>query len=143
MLCEKCKQRDATVHLTGATIIDAQSGAEPSVEKHEHHFCQQCANGYFADDPALSSFRNLICLSDSFRSRLYDLLEADHPKAFYDGEDDLQLMSASEVMNTLLRRQLKKEKIEVNQEVFMMLFLDFIGSRDFYTRREEHKKKGG
>jgi hypothetical protein len=54
--------------------------------------------------------RNFLCVSDSYRSSLYDLLEATHPEAFYDGEDYSKLEQASEVMNAFLRQELRKAK---------------------------------
>jgi hypothetical protein len=85
--------------------------------------------------------RNFLCVSDSYRSSLYDVLEATHPEAFYDGEDYSKLAQASEMMSAFLRQELKKAKINVNEDVFMMLFLDFIGSHHFYARRDAFKRK--
>ena len=87
--------------------------------------------------------RCLICLSDSYRSRLYDLLEATHPEAFYEGEDPALMERAAQTTNAFFREQLKKEGVKVNKTAFDMLYIDFIGSHHFYTRRQEYKKKKG
>src|SRR5437016_4487919 len=71
MLCEKCKQREATVHLTEI----ARSKDLPDERVLERHFCEPCGNDYMRGSPTLSAMRSLICLSEGYRSRLYDLLE--------------------------------------------------------------------
>jgi hypothetical protein len=91
--------------------------------------------------PTLSAMRSLICLSAAYRSRLYDLLEAAHPEAFYDGDDETLNLQAAETMTLFLRKQLSKERIEVNDGVFEMLVCDFIGSYDFYTRRDAFNER--
>jgi hypothetical protein len=141
MLCEACYQRAATVHL--ATTVQAEGLEHESGTQREQHFCEQCANDYFARTPGMRSLRGLICLSDSFRARLYDLLEVAHPEVFDDCEDPLVMMRAAEAMRTFLRLQLEKEKIEVNDEVFDMLCGDFMGSDHFYSRRDEYRRKRG
>ena len=80
MFCEACHQRVATVHLT-TTVHAGWLGQEPGTQR-EQHFCEQCADSYFSCTPGMNSARGLICLSDSYRARLYDLLEAVHPEAF-------------------------------------------------------------
>jgi len=53
MLCEKCQQREALVHLTGSRRVAAISD-EPSVdEAFEHHFCESCASSSPLVNPAL------------------------------------------------------------------------------------------
>ena len=69
MRCESCHQREAMVHLT--TTIEAEGlGQEPGTQR-EQHFCEQCADTYFACTPGMNSARGLICLSDSYRSKLW------------------------------------------------------------------------
>jgi hypothetical protein len=80
-------------------------------------------------------------LSEGYRSRLYDLLETAHPEAFYEGDDEKLNERAAEAMTLFLRAQLKKELIEVNDQVFEMLVCDFIGSHDFYTRRDAFNRQ--
>lgn len=84
--------------------------------------------------------RGASCLSDSYRSRLYDLLEATHPAAF-DNHDSEACRCGSELMTSFLREQLKKDGIEVSGDAFDMLCLDFFGSHHFYTRSDEFNRK--
>ena len=93
------------------------------------------------EQDGFNPLRNFICLSDSYRSSLYDLLETTHPEAFYDGTDFSRLTEASNTMNAFLRCELKKAKIKVNEDVLMMIFLDFIGSHHFYARRDAFKRR--
>ena len=44
-------------------------------------------------------------------------------------------------MRNFLREQLTKDKVELNEDAFGMLFRDFIGSHHFYSREDEHKRK--
>lgn len=137
------------VHLNFSTTIVAEaiddSGAKEILSEErgdigrEHHFCERCAEDYYASE--FGSHRNLICLSDWYRDYLYDILEAEHSKVIYEGEDESQLIRASEVMRNVLRQQLEKEKIELNEEVFTMLLTDLIGSHHFYARRNAYKNK--
>jgi hypothetical protein len=141
MLCESCQQREATVHLTTSVQAEVLE-QEPAVEQRQH-FCQTCADLFFATSPGMSAMRGLICLSDSFRSKLYDLLEAAHPEAFYEGDDPAIIMRSAEALETFLRQQLKQEGLELNDEAFGMLYCDLIGSHHFYTRRDDYKKRKG
>ena len=88
----------------------------------------------------MNSARGLIRLCDSYRSKLYDLLEATHPEAF-NNEDDEACRRGSELIWDFLREQLKKENIEVNEDAFGMLCQDFFGSHHFYTRSDEYKRR--
>lgn len=92
--------------------------------------------------PEMNSLRQLICLSDSYRSKLYDLLETTHPEAFNNTTEET-CQRGSELMADFLREHLKKDKIEVNEDVFGMLCVDFFGSHHFYTRIDEYKRKKG
>jgi len=140
MFCEVCHQRNATVHLV-TTLRPQRPDQEPATQR-EQHFCQQCADDYFACTPEMNSVRDLICLSDSYRSKLYDLLEATHPQAF-DNTTDEACERGSELMADFLREHLKKDKIEVNEDAFGMLCHDFFCSHHFYTRIDEYKRKKG
>src|SRR5213592_4454748 len=139
MLCESCHQREAVTHLT--TIVEAECppallaqahivgrglGLEPGTQR-EQHFCEQCADTYFACTPGMNPRRDLICLSDSYRAKLYVLLEATHPEAF-DDEDAETCQRASDLMRNFLREHLTKDKIELNEDAFEMLCRDFFGS---------------
>ena len=84
--------------------------------------------------------RKLICLSDSYRSKLYDLLEAAHPEAF-DNHDAESARQGSELMTNFLREQLKKENLEIAGVAFDMLCLDFFGSHHYYTRQDDYHRK--
>jgi len=90
----------------------------------------------------MNSARHLICLSDSYRSKLYDLLEIAHPEAFDNGEAEA-CRRGSELMRRFLREHLTKDKIELNEDAFDMLCEDFFGSHHFYSRADEHKRKKG
>src|SRR5688500_15790445 len=114
MLCETCQQREATRFLG--------SGPEPSAPW-DHHFCEQCADEYFARTPGMNSHRGLICLSDFDRPKLYDLLEESHPEAF-DDRDAEACCRGSEIMRTFLREHLKNVRIKVNEDAFDMLCRD-------------------
>src|SRR5262245_37815876 len=140
MLCESCYQREAMVHLMG-TVHTEGLDQEPGTEK-ELHLCQECADAYFASRPELNSMRNLICLSDSYRAKLYDLLEAAHPEAFDDSTVET-CRRGSELMRRFLREHLTKDKIELNDDAFGMLCGDFFGSHHFYTRIDEYKRRRG
>jgi len=85
--------------------------------------------------------RELICLSDSYRSKLYDLLETTHPEAF-DNHDTEACRRGSKLTRNFLREHFKKDNIEVNDEVFNMLLGSF-WSREFYARAEKYRKKKG
>jgi protein-arginine kinase activator protein McsA len=138
MLCESCHQRDAMVHLT--TIVEAEGFGQESGTQREQHFCEQCADTYFACTPGMNSARDLIRLSDSYRSKLYDLLEATHPEAF-DNSDTEACRRASELMRSFLRERLTKDGIEINEDGFNMLCGDFFASHHFYSRQAEFKRK--
>ena len=155
MLCESCHQREAVRHLK--TIVEAECppalltqarlirqdllGLEPGTQR-EQHFCEQCADAYFASTPGMNSRRHLICLSDSYRARLYDLLEATAPEAF-DNSTTEACRRTSELMCRFLREHLTKDGIELNEDGFEMLCADFLGSHHYYTRADEYKRKKG
>jgi protein-arginine kinase activator protein McsA len=138
MLCQACQQRLATVHLSTLFPVEGL-GEEPETER-KQHLCEECADAYFASTPGMNSARGLICLSDSYRSKLYDLLEAVHPEAF-DNTDSEACRRASKLMQDFLRLHLKKDNIEMNEDAFQMLCQDFFCSHHFYTRIDEHKKR--
>ena len=140
MLCETCQQREALVHL-GPAVQAEESVAEQSGEW-EHHFCRECADEYFARTAGMNSSRGLICLSDWYRSKLYDLLETTHPKAF-DNSTSEACCRGSELMRQFLREHLTKDKIDLNEDAFEMLVADFFGSHHFYTRVDEYNKRKG
>src|SRR5258706_16000844 len=137
MLCEACHQREATVHLTQTFYKRAAIVHEPGTT--EQHFCQECADAFFAGTPGMNAMRELICLSDSYRSKLYDLLETIHPEAF-DNHDTEACRRGSKLTRNFLREHFKKDNIEVNDEVFNMLLGSF-WSREFYARAEKYRKK--
>ncbi len=83
--------------------------------------------------------RDLVCLSDSYRSKLFDLLETTHPEAF-DNHDREACTRGSKLTREFLLQQFKKDGIEVNDEVFNMLLGSF-WSREFYTRAEKYRKE--
>ena len=105
----------------------------------EQHFCQECADAYFACTPGMNSSRHLICLSDWYRAKLYDALEIAHPEAF-DNSTSEACQRGSELMRRFLRKHLVEDGIELNEDGFEMLCGDFFGSHHFYTRIDEHKR---
>src|SRR5215831_12287709 len=119
MLCQACQKNEATVHLTNTTCN--QSGDE--VERKEQHFCEACADAFFASTPDMNPQRGLICLSDLYRFQLYDLLESVHPEAF-DNHDSEACRRGSELMRAFLRERFKKDGLEVSGDAFEMLCLD-------------------
>jgi len=128
------------VHLTTTVEVEGV-GEEPGTTR-ERHFCEQCADTFFACTRGMNSARHLICLSDSYRAKLYVLLEATHPEAF-DDEDAETCQRASDLMRDFLREHLTKDKIELNEDAFEMLCRDFFGSHHFYRHADEHKRKKG
>ncbi len=140
MLCESCHQREAVRHLM-RTVWAEGFGQEPGTQR-EQHFCEQCADAYFACTPGMNSRRHLICLSDSYREGLYDLLEASHPEAF-DNSTTEACRRTSELMRRFLREHLTKDGVELNEDGFEMLCTEFFGSHHYYTRADEYKRKKG
>jgi len=142
MFCEACHLREATVHLT--TTVHAVSLGQEAGTQRAAHFCEQCADNYFSCTPGWNSARGLICLSDSYRSKLYDLLEAVHPEAF-DNKDAEACRRGSEFMRDFLREHLKKDKIELNEDAFDMLCGEFYCSqlwcRRAYAARSVHPNR--
>jgi len=136
MLCQACHQREATVHLS----TFRGEGLDPEQGTERKHFCEQCADAYFASIPGMNSARGLICLSDSYRSKLYDLLETSHPEAF-DNHDAEACRQGSEVMRRFLREHLKNENIEIHEDGFEMLCEDFFCSHHFYTRLDDFNRR--
>ena len=137
MLCQVCQKQEATVHHT--SISYGPRGDEPGTEQ-KQHLCEACADAYFARTPGMNPLRGLICLSDSYRSKLYDLLEAAHPEAF-DNHDTESARKGSELMREFLREHLKNDNIEVVGDAFDMLACDFFGTHHYYSRQNEVKRK--
>jgi len=133
MLCDACHQREALVHLTSIVGGDTQK---------KQHFCRECADEFFARTPGLNSSRGLICLSDWYRSKLYDLLEVEHPEAF-DYSTTEACRHGSELARSFLKRHLVESGIELNDDGLMMLWSDFNCSHHFYTRADEYNRRKG
>ena len=89
----------------------------------------------------MNSARDLIELSDFYRSKLYDELEAKHPEAF-DNSTDEACLRGSEVMRSFLKKRLTKDNVKLNTDGFEMLCHDLFCSRHFYDRivRRSSKK---
>jgi protein-arginine kinase activator protein McsA len=138
MLCDACHRREALVHLT--TTVCAESLDQAPGAQREQHFCNECADEYFAQTPGMNSSRDLICMSDWYRSKLYDLLEMTHPEAF-DNSTTEACRRGSELMRHFLREHLTKDKIELNDDAFDMLARDFFGSHHFYSRVDEYNRR--
>jgi len=140
MLCEACQQREPLVHL-GATT-EAGGSAPDGAAEWEHHFCRECADDYFVRMPGMNSSRDLICLSDWYRSKLYDLLEVECPEAF-DYSDIEACELGSELTRAFLRQHLTMDGIEFNEDGFEMLWSDFNCSHHFYSRADEYQRRKG
>jgi hypothetical protein len=117
-------------------IYPNTSGLEPG--KREQHFCKECLDTYFACTPWMNPLRGLICLSDDYRQKLYELLWPKHPEA-WDNRDVEACRRGSKIMEAFLREHLKKEKIEVNDDAFGMLFGSFLDS----NQMEDFRKRKG
>jgi protein-arginine kinase activator protein McsA len=133
MLCQACKKREALIHIsTGSTPRERNLKSK--------HFCRECADAYYARTPGMNSARDLIRLSDFYRSKLYDELEAKHPEAF-DNSDDEACRRGSDVMRGFLKERLTKDNIKLNADGLEMLCHDFFGSRHFYDRIDKRKSR--
>ena len=132
MLCQTCEKREATVHLTQPTTTCSSKG---------FHLCQDCADSLFAAGPETNHFRGLICLSDFYRDKLYDILESTRPEIFYDGDDEQQSAQASEALEAFLREHLKKDNVQLNEDAFQMLRSDFCFSHHYYARADKVNKR--
>jgi protein-arginine kinase activator protein McsA len=137
MLCQACEKKEATVHLT-QIVYKPIEGHEPGTR--EQHFCQECADAHFASTPGMNSARGLICLSDAYRTKLYDLLEKSNPEAFDNGEVEA-CRRGSRIMSEFLGEHLKKDGIQVSGDAFDMLCKDFFCSHHFYTRLDDFKRR--
>lgn len=159
MLCEICHKREALVHLTTTETyhaVEAPLGTEvPPVMSdervissqgpesvREQHFCKECADSFYASTPELNSSRDLICLSEWYRSKLYDLLEAESPEAF-DNRDSEACQRGSGLMREFLRKNLKNAGLEMNEVAFEILCMDFFCSHHFYNRADEFERRKG
>jgi hypothetical protein len=127
MLCQNCNQREALIHLALGS-------------PQQRDFCRECADNYYATTPGMNSSRALICLDNWYRSKLYDLLEKAHPEAF-DNSDAEACRRATNLKCNFLKEHLTKDKIELNQDGFEMLCMDFCFSHHFYRRADEFKRK--
>ena len=138
MLCEMCQKNVAVVHLTTENRGDVRESGPRITTK--HHFCEDCADKYFASMPGMNASRDLIQLSDRCRSKLYDLLEVEHPEVFQRGDND-HLFECANIMGKFLFEQLKREGVELNEGGFGMLLGGFIGSAEYYERCD--RREGG
>jgi len=132
MLCQTCKKKEALVHIsTGSTARERNRKGK--------HFCRGCADAYYVRS-GMNSSRDLIRLSEFYRSKLYDELEAKHPEAF-DNSDNEACLRGTEIMCRFLKQRLTKDNMKLNNDAFEMLCHDFFGSRYFYERVEKLKSK--
>jgi len=129
MLCQACKKRDALIHLSLGSSL-----------RKRKHYCRECADRYFARTPGMNSSRDLIKLSNFYRSKLYDELEARHPEAF-DNTDAEACRRGSDLMRRFLKKRLTKDGIKLNGDGFEMLCHDFFGSHHFYERADKWKRR--
>lgn len=121
MMCQRCKKQEALVHVT--------------TSRASRHYCRDCADAYYARTPGMNSARELIRLSDYYRTKLYDELESQHPEAF-DNSTTEACIRGSELMRRFLRKRLAQDNIRLNKDGLDMLCQDLFGSRHFYERSE-------
>ena len=134
MLCQTCKKREALIHSSPA-------GSAPNfMSRKSKHLCRECADAYYARTPGMNSDRDLIRLSDFYRSKLYDQLEAQHPEAF-DNSDAEACLRGSELMRRFLKKRLTKDNIKLNSDGFEMLCHDLFCSHHFYDRSDKLRSK--
>jgi hypothetical protein len=133
MLCQHCKKREALVHLSAGLSPNGRS-------RKSKHYCRHCADAYFARTPGMNSARDLIRLSDFYRSKLYDELESEHPEAF-DNSTAEACVRGGELMRTFLRKRLAQDNIKLNRDGLEMLWQDLACSHHFYDRAEQLKKE--
>lgn len=143
------------VHLMEtATEVEMEAGGDPDnvdldsmphkeIGNGERHFCEKCADKFFAGTPGMNSARHLICLSDAYRSRLLDKVEAELPEAFYEGDDLKRERTVSEKMTQFLRRELEREGIPIEGDAFVMLWADLFCGAAFYERRDKYNRENG
>ncbi len=88
----------------------------------------------------MNSARNLLRLSDFYRSRLHDELEAQCPEVF-DNSTTEACLRGSELMRRFLKKRLAQDNIKLNSDGFEMLCQDLFCSRPFYDRSEKVKTR--
>lgn len=137
-LCDVCQKREANVFFTPA--IDTSGAEGDSDIQQPQSMCTSCADSYYANTPGLNSARDLIRISDFYREKLYDLLETTHPEAF-DNHDTEACVHGSELMCAFLKKQLRKDRMDIRGDAFDMLCKDFFGSRHFYERADKFNGK--
>ena len=133
ILCQVCKEREAVVHISPTRSLKS---------RRTKHFCRQCADEYWARTPGMNADRGLIQLSNFYRSKLYDLLQKQHPEAF-DNSTVEACRNGSELMRRFLRRRLNEDNIKVTGDAFEMLCNDFSFSHHSYKRGDQLKANKG
>ena len=133
VLCQICKKREALIHISPTRSLNS---------KRTKHFCRECADDLWARTPGMNAERDLIQLSNFYRSKLYDLLEKEHPEAF-DNSTVEACRKGTGLMRRFLRRHLKEDNIKVTGDAFEMLCSDFSFSHHFYKRADHLKADKG
>ena len=136
MLCQTCRKRDALVFIS--TRLSSALGTR---QKPDKRFCRQCADKHYVR-AGMNASRDLIRLSNFYRSKLYDLLEKQHPEAF-DNSTAEACRKGSNLMRRFLRANLKKDNMKVSGDALEMLCIDFFSSRHFYDRVQKIKARSG
>ena len=133
------------VHLTTTTAefaveegidpdtVDVEALMQEAGQVSERHFCEECADRYYASTPEMNSSRRLICLSEAYRRRLLDKVEAELPEAFYEGEDQKRSREVNEKMMEFLKRELERDGIPVEGDAFWMLYADLFCKAEFMS----------
>ena len=71
--------------------------------------------------------RPVIQLTVEFKRGIYQQLEQKRPGLFRDDADFKMYFEASAFVEDFLRKALAKERLKVREEVFRVLYLDFLG----------------
>jgi hypothetical protein len=133
MLCQRCKKREALVHLS--------AGVSPSGRSRKaKHYCKHCADAYFARTPGMNSARDLVRLSNFYRTKLFDELESQYPEVF-DNSSDEACLRGTRTMRHFLRKRLAADNVRLNSDGFEMLCNDLCFSHHFYDRAEKFRQK--
>jgi hypothetical protein len=133
MICQHCKKKDALVHFSSGFTASGRSRARK-------HYCRQCADDYYSRTPGMNSERNLIRLSNFYRSKLYDELESQSPEVL-DNSTREACIRNSELMRRFFKKRLVQDNIRLNKDAFDMLCNDFCFSGHFYARADQLKAK--
>ena len=134
MLCEACKKRIATVHVTEMRSVVGEP-SPPSTTKHD--FCAECGDRHLATVQTANSAKDIVQFPAAYRSGLYDELERKHPNVFNWWHSSEEFQVNSELIFQFLRMRLDQDGIEISGDDFITLYEYFIESPEFNERRRK------